>query len=62
MVCRGVNGKSQIKINDKMLGAKNYRFDLLEGKDLLIWINTRTKDAAVGFVRGVMNDSGGYKW
>jgi len=38
-----------IKINDVILPEKNYRFDLLDAKDLLIWINT-TIDKRTQFV------------
>ena len=38
-----------IKINDMILPAKKYRFDLLDDKDLLIWINTAV-DSKTKFV------------
>jgi len=47
----GSNSVDSIRINDKKLAAKKFRFDLLDGKDLLIWMNV-TVDSKTSFVIG----------
>jgi len=47
----GAKGVGAIRINDKRLAAKKFRFDLLDGKDLLIWMNV-TVDSKTSFVIG----------